>query len=139
MHMRSAKSASLIIVTIGLLACGKEDRKTETAEAEAMEEQHAAAEAEEKKRALAELAKGQHSLDLKFKSTEERLEKQGNKTKRKLKPRFDSLEAEKAEVASGLDRLREQSYPGFIGTSDAIRVRQDSLSKSLTALEKAMK
>lgn len=127
------------IVSTGFLACGKEEGKSQPGDAPVPKDEAAAAELEKRNGALAELVAEQQALDAKIKAAAARLEKQGNKTKKKLKPKFASLEAERADVASGLDYLRSLSDPEFIERSDEIRMRQDSLAKSLAGLEKSLK
>jgi len=129
----------VLIASTAFLACGKEEKKSESENASVSKDDAAAAELAKRNSALAELMAGQQALDAKIKAAAARLEKQGNKTKKKLKPKFASLEAERADLASGLDYLRSLSDPEFTERSTEIRVRQDSLSKTLVGLEKSLK
>jgi hypothetical protein len=55
-----------------------------------------------------------------------------------------AAEAEKrssvlAEVSSRLEQLKALADPGFTEETDALRARQDSLSRTLAGLEKSLK
>lgn len=127
------------VVAIGWVACGKDERKPEAAGSEQRKSDAAAAEAEKRSGVMAELLTEQQFLDIKIKAAAGRLEKQGNKTRKKLNPRFASLDAERVEVSTRLENLPALPEPGFIEESNRLRARQDSLSRSLSTLEKAMK
>lgn len=140
--MRISKWPTLVlffILTAGFPGCGKEERKGDASNAKKQIDDSATAEAEKKKRVMAELLTEQQFLDLKVKAAAQRLEKQGNKTRKKLKPGFASLDSQKATLSSSLEKLHALTEPGFTEESNALRARQDSLSKVLALLEKSMK
>jgi hypothetical protein len=139
MIFRLTLSAVALVVVSGFIACGKEERNSGSAGAVERKDDAAAAEAEKRSAMIAELATEQQFLDMKIKAAVEKLEKQGNKTKKNLKPKFASLEAERAEVSGGLEELPALSTPDFTEKSSALRSRQDSLSMRLSVLEKSMK
>ena len=139
MFNRLATPVLLFAVTSGFFACGKEERKPESDKMEERKADSAAAEAEKRSSVMGDLLTEQQFLDLKIKAAAERMEKQGNKTKKKLKPRFASLDAERIAVSSRIEKLQALPNPAFSEESDALRARQDSLSRSLSALEKSMK
>jgi hypothetical protein len=131
--------ALLFAVTTGIVACGKEERKPETASPEEPKDLAVAAEAEKRSAVMTELLTEQQFLDLKIKAAAERLGKQGNKTRKKLNPKFAALDGAMLEVSTSLEQLQTLPNPGFIEESNALRARQDSLSRTLSALEKSMK
>lgn len=128
-----------LTLIFGLMACGKEDSKKATADPEAAKAAAEATEMQKKQETVGRLSSEQQFLDLKFKAVDGKLEKQGNKTKKKLKPKFSALEAERVKVAGSLERLLTLAEQEFTSESNSIRVSQDSLSSSLMALEKSMK
>lgn len=139
MFIKLAISALFIAVTTGIVACGKDERKPESANMEERKDLAVAAEARKRSSVMAELLTEQQFLDLKVRAAAERMAKQGNKTRKKLGPKFAALDAEMVEVSTNLEKLQALPNPGFVEESSALRARQDSLSKTLSALEKSMK
>lgn len=120
-----------------LTACdnsGATRRADEQARVEAKE-----AESRRRVNILAELLTEQQFLELKLKAASEKLERQGNKTRKRLQPRLAALGDTLSGLGKGVDRLKAYADPGFTSEAGSLRTRQDSLASALQILEKAMK
>jgi len=86
MPANKALSAFLLLFAVVFPACGKEEKEAEAADAELAREIAAAVEMEKRNSELASLVAERQTPHSKITATLAKLEKQGNKTRRRLKP-----------------------------------------------------